>query len=475
MLTESLEETRMRGILGTLARAQAARRVSAVELVQMALARIAAAASLNAVIRIDADAAMRAAADVDASRARGERLGVLAGVPVLVKDNMDARGLPTTHGSRLHARAEPATVDDAQVARLRSAGAVIVGKTNLSEFAMEAISDNLVFGATHNPWRIGYSPGGSSGGSAAALAAGLAPVATGTDGGGSVRIPAALCGLLGLKPTSGVVGARPARLPIELSSAGPLSATVADLKLLTGLGSGPAYGDPSSVYGPDPRAAQRPVSEVFATTRVAGRRPVTADVESVFVAAAEEFGHAVHRDVQWLPPGVLDAAADEVWAAMYAPEDVFAVGKAHLRSDRDLLDPRVLEWVDRGLSATLDGYLYARQARNDYVLRLDELLEESNVLLTPTVAAGPYPVGGPEEADGELMPIDLFNTAAMNLTGHPALSVPAGDVDRVPFGLQLVGPRGSDLWLIELASAWECRRPWPLAAPGYQPFVPTGL
>jgi amidase/aspartyl-tRNA(Asn)/glutamyl-tRNA(Gln) amidotransferase subunit A len=199
-----------------LADAQGSRRVSAVELTERALNRIAESAELNAVIGTDPLAALRCAEHIDLRRARGEQLGVLAGVPVLVKDNMNVRGLPTTHGSRLHEHAEPARVDDAAVARLRSAGAVIVGKTNLSEFAMEAISDNLLFGATLNPWRTECSPGGSSGGSAAALAAGLVPVATGTDGGGSVRIPAALCGLLGLKPTSGVVGASPPRLPIEL-------------------------------------------------------------------------------------------------------------------------------------------------------------------------------------------------------------------------------------------------------------------
>lgn len=127
--------------------------------------------------------------------------------------------------------------------------------------------------------------------------------------------------------------------------------------------------------------------------------------------------------------------------------------------------------MDRGLSGTLEGYLAARRARIDYVLRLDELLDVANLLLTPTITAGPYPVAGPS-AGGELIPIDLFNTAALNLTGHPALSVPAGYVDDVPFGLQMVGPRGSDRWLIELAGRWEQHQPWPLCAPGYHVFLP---
>lgn len=466
-----MPDLREQGVLGALALAQQDRDITSAHLVEMALNRIAAGADLNAVVYIDADAARAAAQDIDRKRARGDTLGLLAGVPVLVKDNMDVAGMPTTHGSRLHAGAGPAPADDVQVTRLRAADAVIVGKTNLSEFAMEAISDNLIFGATHNPWRHGLSPGGSSGGSATALAAGLIPVATGTDGGGSVRIPAALCGLLGLKPTSGVVGGRPARLPVELSCAGPMATTAADLRLLAQLGSGPAYGDPSCVYGLDPALATRPLGKVFATTRVAGQQPVAAEVEDVFVSAVGDFAAAVDREVRWLPAGVLPAAADEIWATIYAPEDVFSVGPDLLRTSRRLLDPRVLAWVDQGLEATLGDYLAARQARNECVLILDELLSEGNVLLTPTVTAGPYPIGGATGEAGGLMPIDLFNTAAMNLTGHPALSMPAGYVDEVPFGLQVVGPRGSDMWLIALAEVWERHRPWPLAAAGYEPFV----
>ncbi|ORB27929.1 amidase [Saccharopolyspora erythraea NRRL 2338] [Mycolicibacterium parafortuitum] len=469
----SVADVRDTGILGALVQAQQRGEVSAVELTQMSLDRIEAASGLNAVIRVDADRALRTAADIDRRRGRGEALGALAGVPALVKDNMDVRGLPTTHGSLLCAQDSPALDDDAAVARLHAADAVVVGKTNLSEFAMEAISDNLVFGATHNPWRTGFSPGGSSGGSAAALTAGLAAVATGTDGGGSVRIPASLCGLLGLKPTSGVTGARPARLPIELSSAGPLATTVADLRTLAELTLGPVHGDPSCVYGPDASIATQPLGTVFATTRIAGSRGLDAAVEAVFVSAVEAFGRAFGREIHWLAPGVLDEDADEVWAAIYAPEDVFAVGSRRLRDEYELLDPRVREWVDRGLSSDLDGYLAARNARNRYVLCLDELLDGANVLLTPTVTAGPYPAAGAGEADGELMPIDLFNTAALNLTGHPALTVPAGMVDAVPFGLQLVGPRGADLWLVELAGTWERHQPWPLTAPGFDAFLPA--
>jgi Asp-tRNA(Asn)/Glu-tRNA(Gln) amidotransferase A subunit family amidase len=194
-------------------------------------------------------------------------------------------------------------------------------------------------------------------------------------------------------------------------------------------------------------------------------------VDASFTAAVEEFGRVVGRTVTWLPPGILDGAADDVWEAIYAPEDVFAVGAERLRAGYQWLDPRVRRWVDRGLASTLDDYLEARHARTRYVLVLDELLGSGNVLLTPTVTAPTYALDGPAEAGGELMPIDLFNTAAMNLTGHPAVSVPAGSVEGMPLGLQMVGPRGSDFWLVELARTWERTQPWPLTAPGFDTFV----
>ncbi len=193
-----------------LADAVRTRRVSSRQLIERALERISRLdGQLNAVVALRGDAALEEALALDARVAAGDDPGPLAGVPVLVKDLEDVAGLRTTRGSVLFADAAPARQDGLTPARLRAAGAIVVGKTNLPEFATEGYSANLVFGATRNPWGLEWSPGGSSGGSGAALAAGLAPIATATDGGGSVRIPAALCGLVGIKPTNGLIARQP--------------------------------------------------------------------------------------------------------------------------------------------------------------------------------------------------------------------------------------------------------------------------
>jgi amidase/aspartyl-tRNA(Asn)/glutamyl-tRNA(Gln) amidotransferase subunit A len=461
-----------RGLLGALRAAQHRGDVTAEQLAQRSLDRIAAAAELNAVVTVDAEGSMKRAAEIDELRKSGAELPALAGVPVLIKDNTDVRGLRTTHGSLLHAESAAVDRDDTVTAQLRAAGAVIVGKTNLPEFAMESFTDNLVFGATHNPWRQGRSPGGSSGGSAAALSAGLAAIATGTDGGGSTRIPAALCGLLGLKPTSGVAGSTAARLPIDLSSAAPLAHTVADLRMLAQLTLKPVIGDPSCVRGPETEDLHRPVGRVFAVRRIAGDQGVDAEVEKAFLTAAEHFGTVVGCEVEILDGGVLDAGVDETWATIYAAEDSYALGWEIARQRYDVLDPRIAPWVDKGMATSLDQYLKARRDRCEYVRALDDLLLSDNILLSPTLNTVGLPADGRIDiAPGESVPMDLFNTAALNLTGHPGLSVPAGEIDGMPFGMQVIGPRGRDLWLLEVVDAWERAHPWPLMAPGYQSLI----
>lgn len=445
--------------------------MSAAQLAQRSLERISAATELNAVVGTDAEGAIRRAAEIDGLRADGAALPVLAGVPVLIKDNTDVRGMRTTHGSLIHAEDRVSDRDDSITAQLRAAGAVIVGKTNLPEFAMESFTDNLVFGATHNPWRRGTSPGGSSGGSAAALSAGLAAVATGTDGGGSTRIPAALCGLLGLKPTSGVAGSVAGRLPIDLSSTAPLAHTVADLRVLAQLSLLPAHGDASCVRGPETADLDRPLGRVFAVRRIAGEQGIDKAVEAAFLDAVARFGAALGRQVEILDGGVLDVDVDDVWATIYAAEDSHSLGWEIARQHHDLLDERIAPWVDRGMATTLQQYLDARRARGRYVFALDELLGPDNILLTPTLNMAELPADGRIDIPaGESVPMNLFNTAALNLTGHPGLSVPAGHIDGMPFGMQIVGPRGRDLWLLEIAGAWERAHPWSLSAPGYEPF-----
>jgi Asp-tRNA(Asn)/Glu-tRNA(Gln) amidotransferase A subunit family amidase len=235
-------------MIGEVARLVRERQVSCVELVDRSLRLIEAGnPALGAVVALRAEQALSEADAQDRRLARGEVLGPLAGVPLLVKDLEDVAGMVTTQGSLVYADSPPAAVDGLVPGRLRAAGAVVVGKTNLPECAFEAYTANRLFGATRNPWDHRYSPGGSSGGSAAALSAGMVPLATATDGGGSARIPASFCGLVGLKPTNGIVGRSPVPSWMDLSTDGPMGHSVADLRLLLGLEKGPVVGDPSAL------------------------------------------------------------------------------------------------------------------------------------------------------------------------------------------------------------------------------------
>lgn len=439
----------------------------------MSLSRIADAHELNAVIATDAAGAMRDAREWDRLRASGASLPPLAGIPALIKDNLDATGLPTTFGSQIRRDVGPADHDDTAVAQLREAGAIIVGKTNLPEYAMEGFTDNLLWGATRNPWCDGISPGGSSGGSAAALVAGLAPIATGTDLGGSSRVPAAACGLLGIKPTSGVVGNRYARLPIEFSSAAPMAGTVADLEFLLRLGTQPVLGDPSCVFGlldNDREEAERENLHLIATERVAGAAEVDPEVSLAFWRAAERFADLHGVTLTKVESGVIPARADDDWTTICVAEDVYSASKDITAENFRLMDGRIAPLIDQGRRTTLRDYLAARGRRNDYTRVLDDVLAGNTLLLTPTLCTPSIPLRG--AADGLPVPIDAYNTAVFNLTGHPSMSIPAGYIDGSPFGMQVVGARGRDFALLRSVRPWEEAEQWPLCAPGFAPFIP---
>src|SRR2546430_7009252 len=272
------------GLLAPLAAAVRSGALPARRLVQESLRRIEAARDLNAVIAVRPAGPLADADHLDASVRRGADPGPLAGLPLLVKDIEDAAGLPTTFGSLLRAGQAPARCDGIVARRLRAAGAILVGKTNVPEFAFEGFTANRLFGATGNPWVRGLSPGGSSGGSAAALAAGLAPLATATDVGGSVRIPAALCGLVGLKTTSGLIGRDPGLVSPDLNGHGPMAATIADARLLLGILVGPVNGDPAALptWRPERRA---PPERILSAPRFFAGPPLPTPVETMFRAA----------------------------------------------------------------------------------------------------------------------------------------------------------------------------------------------
>jgi Asp-tRNA(Asn)/Glu-tRNA(Gln) amidotransferase A subunit family amidase len=455
--------------LAALAAAVRERRVPAEELVRRSLDRIERLdPALNAVVLVRQEA-------VDEARAldAGEPSGPLAGLPLLVKDNEDCAGLPTTFASLLHADAPPATEDCEAVERLRAAGAIVVGKTNLPEFAFEGFTANRLFGTTRNPWASDRSPGGSSGGSAVALITGMAPLATGTDGGGSIRIPAAFCGLVGLKTTNGMIGRRPPPSWIDLSTKGPLATSVADARLLLEVLRGPVAGDPTALPWWSPREGALP-SRLLATPRVvAYDEPVSDGVAAAFQRAVPELADVLGLPVTWIDPPYRPEIDDD-WFTLIAIDELTWIGRALVAERADDLTSHVRTALRIAGDISVDDYVAARRRRFAYTRIMDELLGDDAILVCPTMCVEGFPADGVLPGEDEPGTDSLhYNNQPANITGHPSLSVPAGThADGTPFGLQVTGPRFADDLVLAVGEAWEAAYPWPLAAPGYEPFDP---
>jgi Asp-tRNA(Asn)/Glu-tRNA(Gln) amidotransferase A subunit family amidase len=460
-------------MLAQLAQAVRERTVYASELVKTALDRIERLnPDLNAVTQVWAEEALAQAEKVDERGADGP----LAGLPLLVKDNTDLTGKVTSYASRPMLDRPPAERTEVTVERMVAAGAIPIGRTNLPEFAFQGYTDSKLFGPARNPWGPEWSPGGSSGGSGAALAAGLAPIATAGDGGGSIRTPAAFCGLAGLKPTNGLVGRRPIPSWMDYSTQGPIAAAIEDVRLLLHVMRGPAEGDPTAAplwqYGGGmPR-------RILAAPRTRDVGPLPADVEEPFRAALAaiegEFGLPVEEiaTASLFPSlDLTDSQARDDWFATAAVEELGWLGRTWVEQHMDEFSDDFRRAMVYGLTLTLDDYLEARQHRFAYAADLDRLLGDDTVLLTPVNGyAGWRPNGllpdgdRPAEAEG-------YNTGEFNMSGHPALSVPAGlSANGIPFGLQIVGPRFRDDLVLEFGAAWEEAFPWPATAPGYEPL-----
>ena len=425
---------------------------------------------INAVVRVRGDGAFADAAAIDARVEAGEDPGSLAGLPLLVKDTEDAAGMPTTFGSLLRADADPAERDCEVVERMRRAGAVVVGKTNVPEFAFEGFTANRLFGETHDPWALDWSPGGSSGGSGAALTAGMVPLATATDGGGSIRIPAAFCGLVGLKPTGGLVGRDPTPSWIDLSTKGPLATSVADAALLFDVMRGPAAGDPTAVPWWTPRPDAWPV-RLLATPRMADYGPLPDAIAHLFDEALAALAAATGLAIEPVPPPFPELI-DEDWVTAVAVEELTWIGRDVAADRADELTPYLREALAFGATVTADAYLAARRRRFDFTRSLDRLLGDDAILVSPTMCVEGFFADGRIPGDeGVLTPAAAYNTQAANITGHPALSVPAGrSPNGVPFGIQLTGPRFADDLVLAVGAAWEASTPWPSTAPGFTPF-----
>lgn len=464
------------GAITATAAAVARRDVTAVDTVNETLARIEEFdGAIGSVVALRAELALQEAARLDAILAEtGEVVGPLHGVPVLVKDLENVAGMPTRKGSKLFEHVAPADVDEVVPALLRAAGAVIVGKTNLPEFATEGFTDNLLDGPTKNPWDLRYSPGGSSGGSGAAIAAGLVPIATGTDGGGSVRIPAGLCGILGIKPTVGAIGRWPAPEWLDLSTYGPFATTAQDLGLLYSLMTGVVSGDPASA----PSFTQQSMTyrRVVVTERTSPWGPLPEPVRSSFLDAAQRFATMLE-----LPAEVFDGQSifesvgdpDVDWFTMCTAEHVSAIGRDTVTANLSIMHPAAASFMEEGLRVGIDDYLATRHRRPKYARIIDELLGQDTLLLTPILGVEALTYDGrlPNSDSVDMLPPEVYSTPVQNITGHPAISLPAGIYPSgLPFGLQVTAPRWHDHDLIALARRWEESFPWQRVAPGYSEF-----
>jgi Asp-tRNA(Asn)/Glu-tRNA(Gln) amidotransferase A subunit family amidase len=460
-------------MLEELANAVRGRKVSAEELVRTSLERIELLnPQIGAVISVREQAIDEAKA-LDGRVAAGEDPGPLAGIPLLVKDMENVEGVPTTYGSLVFADAPPAAADGLIPERLKAAGVIVVGKTNQPEFAFAGYTDNLLYGPTRNPWNLEASPGGSSGGSGAAMAAGMAPIATATDGGGSIRIPAGWSGLVGIKPTNGVVGRWPIPDWIDLSTYGPLALTVDDARLLLSIERGPVPGDPSALPFPLEIRDEMP-NRAIASPRLVDFGPLPGPLAELFDAAVASFERAAGIPVERIEPADIFRAGNpsKDWFVLCSLEHVHRFGWEFCDANYDRFSPLFQGVVDFARQTPLDEYMVTRRRRFEYVRELDLLLGDDVVLLTPTNCRSWITVEGNDPESGEPGDeADAFNTDPQNITGHPAISVPAGVTpDGVPFGLEITAPRFRDGMALTAAAAWEQANPWPMAAPGYEPF-----
>jgi len=448
--------------VAALAEDVAARRISAREVVTAALARIEELdPQVNAFVAVDPEAALAEASALDERLVAGEQIGPLTGIPIGVKDLEDAAGFRTTHGSAVYADGPVATDDSPLVERLRAAGCIVVGKTNTPETGHKADTTNPVFGSTRNPWNLGRSAGGSSGGSAAAVAAGLVPLCTGSDGGGSIRIPSAVCGLSGLKPSLGRVPGGGPKAPgwADLSTKGPMARTIRDVTLALDAVVGPEPTDLRSL--PMPEASwTRSLAELHAPRKVGwsptlGYAKIDREIARVCEAAVQRL--ADHGTEVVVIDSVFpeDPVRDWIRIAMVGDERTFG----HLRGTDawSRLDPGHAKLIDLlGRDVTGAELIAAQDACHDANLRLVELFHQVPLLLTPTVAGQTGPAGGNGAIDGEETPSWVSMTYPFNMTRSPAGTVCAGFThDGMPVGLQVVGPQHGDVAVLRLLAHLE--------------------
>lgn len=420
--------------------------------------------TLNAFVHLDADAALASAAVTDNSRAMGQAVGKLAGVPTSVKDLIDVRDMVTTFGSRTM-EANMRSQDAPSVARLRAEGATILGKTTTTEFGCKAGGgDSPLTGVTRNAWNPTKTPGGSSAGAATSVAAGVTPFAIGTDGGGSVRIPASLCGVFGIKGQFGRVPVYPVSATPTLGHVGVLSRSVADAALALEVMSGFEPSDPFAVAADVPNWASacsgnvkgmriiwsptlgyaRPTAEVLKATEL------TVQILEGMGARVEQRDHIMDDPI-------------ELWMSEFYAGVGTKLAEV-LKSSPHLLDPAVADELTKAVGTqTLEEYYRRVFQRFDLRDHVRKLFDECDLLMTPTLPVTAFEAGRnvPPGYDDRNMVSWVYYTYPFNLTGNPAASIPSGSGnDGMPIGLQVVADTHREDNLFRVASAIELALPW---------------
>ena len=451
------------------------RQVSPVEVVEAVLRRIERVNPVvNAYVTVAADQALGAAREAEAAAGRGGELGPLHGIPVSLKDLTTSAGIRTTYGSKLYAENVP-SVDAVEVTRLKAAGAVILGKTNTPEFGAGPNTLNALFGATRNPWDLERSAGGSSGGAAVALACGLGPLAQGSDLGGSLRIPASLCGVIGFRTSPGRIPVWPSGWTSNLFSVtGPMARTVRDTALMLSVMAGPDDRVPISLDEPGAAFERAADGDLASIAREPGRRPRVAWSPDLGVGAVEPevagiVGDAA-RTFESLGCAVEDAGPDvgdprPMIAALRALGT--AAGNPSLLRRADEVDnPFLRDFLKR--PGELTGLEVARAFHEHSRLteRVAAFFREYDLLITPTTPTAAYLVDQmyPPVVAGKPIPDPIeamIVTYTITMTGLPAISVPAGWTQAgLPVGMQIVGRRHAEAAVLRAAAAFEAARPW---------------
>jgi amidase len=445
-----------------------AKQLSATELLESCIRRIEAIDhAVNAMVARDFERARAAAKAADEKTARGGKLPTLHGLPVGIKDNTDVGGLRTTYGSPLYREHVPEW-DERVVAALRASGAIVAGKTNVPEWSAGANTRNIVYGATGNPFDPGRSAAGSSGGSAVALATGMVPLATGSDVGGSLRNPASFCGVVGFRPSPGLVPSEKHVLGWSpLSVLGPMARTVPDACLLLSAMVSDDAADPlaTTVHGRTVRRAEdfaRPAPLDLARLRVAatpdlGFAPTERHIADVFADKVGRFRHVFARASDATPDC---AGADEAFEILRAL-NFLASHLDRVRAHPEQVGPNVRANVEEGLRYTAADIARAETMQTALYRRWNDFFRDYDILLTPSITISPrsWTELYPAEIDGKPTRTYfhwLSLAYAVTLVGYPAVSLPVGrDRNGMPFGLQIVGPRGGDAFVLAVATALE--------------------